>query len=186
MQTKLHTENIGGNLHQAATVINKWGWAEYVVTLDYSGGTTVAVFKMPAEKVHEIRENSPYFNTDPHYDDYHGAPDPYSSTAISGAIPASEPASTTEPPATTKSRGGRKKAVKPEADTTPDASARQGIDNVSETGNGAYTQQQTDANTDAQFANQQQGEQQPNWGNDQAQNQQQQVDNEDLPDWARS
>jgi hypothetical protein len=66
---KLHTENIPGNLHMAATTINEWGWAEYVVALDRSGNYTIAVFKMPAEFVKKIRANSPSYTADPSHDD---------------------------------------------------------------------------------------------------------------------
>lgn len=85
MSLKLHTMNIGGNLHEAATAINKWGLAEYVIHLDYSGGITVAVFRMPANKVYEIRTNSPSYAADPHHDDYHGPADPYSAFYTGGS-----------------------------------------------------------------------------------------------------
>lgn len=80
MTIKLHTENIAGNLHQAASIINQWGWAEYVIGLDCpTGSTTIAVFKMPAAKVHEIRNSKPSYWADPHHDDYTGPADQYSS-----------------------------------------------------------------------------------------------------------
>lgn len=76
---KLHSVNIGGNLHAATGAINRWGWAEYLVHLDsVSGSNTIAIFRMPAQKVWDIRENDPSFIADPHHDDYRGAPDPYS------------------------------------------------------------------------------------------------------------
>lgn len=80
MALKLHVETIPGNLFFAATTINQWGWAEYLVAMDYTpGGSTQAVFKMPAAKVHEIRENNPSYISDPHHDDYTGPDDPYAS-----------------------------------------------------------------------------------------------------------
>lgn len=85
MSLKLHTMNIGGNLHEAATAINKWGLAEYLIHLDYMNGMTVAVFRMPANKVYEIRTNSPSYAADPHHDDYHGPVDPYSAFYTGGS-----------------------------------------------------------------------------------------------------
>lgn len=55
---KLHTETIGGNLHEAATFINKMGWADKLVTMNFSGNYTVAVFLMTREEVHLIRANN--------------------------------------------------------------------------------------------------------------------------------
>lgn len=79
MALKLHTVNIGGNLHDAATAINRWGWAEYLIHLDsVSGYNTIAVFRMPAEKVNQIRADMPSYVADPHHDDYRGPADPYS------------------------------------------------------------------------------------------------------------
>lgn len=69
MSWKLHTENIGGNLHEAATKINKLGWAEYVIAMDYSGNYTVCVFKMPSYLVKNIRMASPSYAADPSHDD---------------------------------------------------------------------------------------------------------------------
>lgn len=80
MSLKLHVETIPGNLFFAATTINKWGWAEYLVGMEFTpGGSTQAVFKMPAAKVHEIRANNPSYVADPHHDDYTGPDDPYAS-----------------------------------------------------------------------------------------------------------
>lgn len=78
MALKLHTENVPGNLHQAAITINSWGWAEYVLAMETVGNYTVTVFKMPAAKVHEIRTGGGYV-LDPHHDDYTGPDDPYAS-----------------------------------------------------------------------------------------------------------
>lgn len=75
---KLHTQNFGGNLHEAATTINRWGWAEYLIHLEsVSGHSTIAVFKMPAGKVHEIRASTASYVADPHHDDYAGPADPW-------------------------------------------------------------------------------------------------------------
>lgn len=78
MALKLHTENVPGNLHQAAITINSWGWAEYVLAMEMVGSYTVTVFKMPAAKVHEIRAGNGH-TLDPHHDDYTGPDDPYAS-----------------------------------------------------------------------------------------------------------
>lgn len=70
-KTKLHTENIGGNLHEAATNINKMGWADYVLSMSFNGGNyTVAVFRMPIEMVHKIRKDKCSYVSDPHHDNY--------------------------------------------------------------------------------------------------------------------
>lgn len=66
---KLHTANYGGNLHTTATAINKNGWAEYVIGMNYSGGSTVAVFRMPAAMVNAIRTARRSYVGDPHHDD---------------------------------------------------------------------------------------------------------------------
>lgn len=41
----LVTENIGGNLHQAAAGINQLGVARFVLAMDFSGNNTVVVFR---------------------------------------------------------------------------------------------------------------------------------------------
>lgn len=66
---KLHTENMNGNLHQVAEIINKFGWADYVVTMYPVSLMTVVVFKMPDDIVHTIRQNSRSYIGDPHCDD---------------------------------------------------------------------------------------------------------------------
>ncbi len=67
---KLHTETMCGNVHEAATTINKRGWAEYLVSLEFTGGNySTAVFKMPNEMVYKIREASTSYASDPHHDD---------------------------------------------------------------------------------------------------------------------
>lgn len=69
-EMKLHTENIGGNLHQAAVWINRQGWAAYVLQMEYTGGSTIAAFKMPKELVHSIRTEKPSYVPAPNHDDY--------------------------------------------------------------------------------------------------------------------
>lgn len=82
MTLKLHSVNIAGNLHDAATAINTWGWAEYLHTLSYVGDyNTIAVFRMPAEKVYELRAQSASYVADVRHDDYRGPVDVYSSHA---------------------------------------------------------------------------------------------------------
>ncbi len=67
---KLHTENIGGNIHKAATFINKMGWAEYLISLYLNGGSySTAVFRMPDEMVWKIREEDRRYASDSHHDD---------------------------------------------------------------------------------------------------------------------
>ena len=43
--SRLMVESFGGNLFAAAAAINKMGLADSVLTMDYSGGNTVAVFR---------------------------------------------------------------------------------------------------------------------------------------------
>lgn len=166
MQTKLHTATFGGNLHDAAFAINRWGWADYLVTLSHKEQTTTAVFRMPIEMVHELRETNPAWVGDVHFDD----------CLTDGAAP------TEEPPATTKSTRGKTTKRKPKEEAQPaDASAREGIDhtagaentavNDQQADNGAYTQQQTDQYTEQQFAGQEV--------------KQQATVADDLPDWAK-
>ena len=67
---KIHTENMCGNLHEVATTINKRGWAQYLVTMNFNGGNyTVAVFRMPDSMVYKLRRESPSYMSDPHHDD---------------------------------------------------------------------------------------------------------------------
>lgn len=68
--SKIHTEVLGGNAYDATGFINKMGWAKYLLSLDSSGRSAVAVFRMPAEMVYEIREKANY--DDPHCDDPRG------------------------------------------------------------------------------------------------------------------
>lgn len=49
-KTALWTENVPGNLHQAAMNVNAVDMADYVIAMDYnSGGYTVVVFRLPIE-----------------------------------------------------------------------------------------------------------------------------------------
>ncbi len=66
---KIHTENIPGNMHQAAIWINKQGWAEYLMQMEFSGSTTVAVFKMPAKMVRDIHAKNDAYIAKPGHDD---------------------------------------------------------------------------------------------------------------------
>lgn len=99
MTVKLHTVNIAGNLHDAARAINRWGWAEYVLTLESTSGfNTVAVFRMPAAKVYEIREGNPAYTANPHHDDYTGPADPYSMFYTGGSERANPESSSAHSP----------------------------------------------------------------------------------------
>ncbi len=42
----LLTENLVGNLHEAAHTINRRGLADYVLTMHYSHGNTVIVYRV--------------------------------------------------------------------------------------------------------------------------------------------
>lgn len=67
---KLHTETFGGNVHESATLVNKLGWAEYLVSLEFNGGNySTAVFLMPAEMVYKLRSDRKTYVSDPHHDD---------------------------------------------------------------------------------------------------------------------
>jgi hypothetical protein len=55
---KIYTENFSGNLHAAARIINEFGWAEYLITVNSNGHNTVAVFKMPAKLVDELNSRN--------------------------------------------------------------------------------------------------------------------------------
>lgn len=71
MKEKLHTESFGGNVHETATIVNKRGWAPYLISLHSSTGTlTIAVFRMPVEVVNRIRANTrSYIKEQIHADD---------------------------------------------------------------------------------------------------------------------
>lgn len=46
----LWSENVPGNLHQAAMNVNEFGMAEYVLAMNYtSGNYTVVVYRVPIE-----------------------------------------------------------------------------------------------------------------------------------------
>lgn len=66
---KIHTENMPGNMHEAATTINKWGWAEYLIQMDGSGHYTICAFRMPADMVRKIRAASGSYISEPSHDD---------------------------------------------------------------------------------------------------------------------
>lgn len=66
---KLHTENISGNLHEAANYINKKGWADYVIHMSCRSYATQVVFKMPKELVWKIRKEDRCYTGDIHHDD---------------------------------------------------------------------------------------------------------------------
>lgn len=159
---KLHTQNFAGNLHEAATTINRWGWAEYLIHLEsVSGHSTIAVFKMPAGKVHEIRALDPAYVADPHHDDYQGPVDPYASdfrlsTVLATVEHAIEtPAKAEQPPvakAEEKPKPARRKAAdKPKDEPVQEQQAEQQVEQqtstISETGvnmNAAETAMKSD------------------------------------------
>lgn len=64
----LHTANYHGNVHEAATSINKQGYAEYVLSMSYSSMNTIVVFLMPAELVYKIRSESRSYANRPDHD----------------------------------------------------------------------------------------------------------------------
>lgn len=112
MSLKLHTVNITGNLHLAASTVNSWGWAEWLVAMHFAPNenTTIAVFKMPAAKVHELRAE---WADDPHFDDYTGPADPYS-----GASATAQPVRRTRKPAATTETTIAHASEKPLYETT--------------------------------------------------------------------
>lgn len=157
MALKLHTENVPGNLHQAAITINSWGWAEYVLAMETVGNYTITVFKMPAAKVHEIRTGNGY-TLDPHHDDYTGPDDPYASdyrlSQVLGsvehhnqqveqeqtkqdAVPSPE-----NPPADASKPTRKKPQAKPKQDTPSDTGADAG-EGVSQVASGAADRAQS-------------------------------------------
>ncbi len=69
---KIHTTHINGNKHDAATYINKMGWADYLIEMEKSGYYTIIVFRMPTELVHKIREEDISFVSEVDHDDYTG------------------------------------------------------------------------------------------------------------------
>jgi len=71
MADKIHTENIPGNLHEAATWINRRGWASNLITMHFNGGHyTVAVFRFHEIELHRIRHDNPSFMEDPAFDNH--------------------------------------------------------------------------------------------------------------------
>lgn len=53
---QLVSTNIAGNLHQASNWVNGTGLAEYVFLMDYSGSTTLVVFKVPGPMAPKLRK----------------------------------------------------------------------------------------------------------------------------------
>lgn len=84
MGNKLYTMNIHSDLHHASTTINRWGWADYLFSIHDNGNFITAVFRMPAQKVHDIRADNGF--QDPEFDTYRGPPDPYAPSALHPAI----------------------------------------------------------------------------------------------------
>ena len=67
---KIHTETMCGNVHEAATTVNKRGWGEYLVSLEFTSvNYSTAIFKMPDEMVYKIRKEQISYVSDPHHDD---------------------------------------------------------------------------------------------------------------------
>lgn len=47
-QAFMHSMNIGGNLHDVPRLLNKFGWAEFLVAADYTGGAgTILLLRFP-------------------------------------------------------------------------------------------------------------------------------------------
>lgn len=59
-QSVLCTEVMAGNLHEVSDSINKRGLSDFVLVMDYSGGYTSIVFRIPKQllKDHEEQKNS--------------------------------------------------------------------------------------------------------------------------------
>ncbi len=55
-KTELVSANMGGNLHTVRDSINKMGLADYVLLMDYSGGSTVVLFRVPKAKAKAVRK----------------------------------------------------------------------------------------------------------------------------------
>jgi hypothetical protein len=51
----LITENLAGNLHQAAATINKLGLAKFVLTLSSNGTLTIVVYRMTLNQQLEFK-----------------------------------------------------------------------------------------------------------------------------------
>lgn len=52
---QLVSTNLAGNLHVATGTINAMGLADFVLSLDYSGSGTVAVFRVPDAMAPKLR-----------------------------------------------------------------------------------------------------------------------------------
>jgi hypothetical protein len=68
-ETKIHVQVIGGNLFAAATFINKAGWSDYLLQMDYLNGVTRAVLRMPTAMVHALREKDAAYISPIDHDD---------------------------------------------------------------------------------------------------------------------
>lgn len=52
---QLISTNLAGNLHVAAGTINRMGLAEFVIAMDFSGSSTIAIFRVPDSIAPELR-----------------------------------------------------------------------------------------------------------------------------------
>lgn len=67
---KIRVEHVQGNLYDAATFVNKMGWADYVVSMEYSHQSTGIVMRMPTAVVHDLRRASRSYVSDVNHDTY--------------------------------------------------------------------------------------------------------------------
>lgn len=61
---QLVSANIGGNLHSAVNYVNEIGLADSVICMDYSGGSTIVVFRVDDKVAPKVRA---FFGTLPEY-----------------------------------------------------------------------------------------------------------------------
>lgn len=67
---KLHTMNLGGNLHTVCSYLNKMGLAKYVVALDcHEGRNTIAVLRASVHQVNKWRAEQNHIPETIHDDD---------------------------------------------------------------------------------------------------------------------
>jgi len=67
---KLHTMNLGGNLHIASRYLNKHGLAKYVVSMDcLTGSNVIVVLRASAAQVNKWREEQNHMPETIHEDD---------------------------------------------------------------------------------------------------------------------
>lgn len=67
---KLHTMNLGGNLHIASRYLNKMGLAQYVVHMEsVSNGSVIVVLRARDEQVNKWRREQGYIPDSIHEDD---------------------------------------------------------------------------------------------------------------------